>query len=329
MKATSLESVYVLTGLVLLAFAATTLGDVEHRQRIAERIGSGLFWLILAVIFLFGGILPHWLTGLLVLVMVGLDGVGKVVRGEHPETSEEEQKEHAALLGDRIFLPVLAIPLVTCLFVIAFPFLNRDVKDGALLGLGYGGVAAMIAGLLLIGGKPRVVMAEMMAEGRRLNETMGTVNILPQLLVSIGIIFKTAGVGALIARGITWIVPADNLFLLVVASCLSMSLLTVATGNSFAALWVIATGVLDPLILKPFGVDPAMATIMTLTAGASGTLITPMAANYNIAPVDLLKIKDRNGAKDDYAVIRAQRWFAPAIWTLHVALMWLMIRARG
>jgi len=54
-------------------------------------------------------------------------------------------------------------------------------------------------------------------------------------------------------------------------------------GNSFAAFPVIATGVLAPLIssLRRQAGDVA---IITLTAGSSGTLMTPMAANFNIVP---------------------------------------------
>ena len=38
-----------------------------------------------------------------------------------------------------------------------------------------------------------------------------------------------------------------------------------------------------------------MAAIITLTAGSSGTLITPMAANFNIVPAALLEMKSPYG----------------------------------
>ena len=83
---------------------------------------------------------------------------------------------------------------------------------------------------------------------------------------------------------------------------------------------MIAAGVLVPLIIKPFGVDPAMVAIVTLTAGSTGTLMTPMAANFNIVPTALLDMRDQ------YGVIKFQMPFALTIWTLHVIVMWLMIR---
>lgn len=310
--AMGLESVYSLTGLVLFAFAMMTFTDREH----PHRTGSGLFWLILGVIYMFGAILPNCVTGLLVLLLVALDGAGQVGHSARPETPKTDQVEHARRLGDCIFLPVIAIPLVTFLFAAVFRILGLNVNDGALIGLGYGGIAAMLVGLRLTRAGPRT----MLAEGRRLNETMGAVNILPQLLASLGVIFTAAKVGELIASGITRIVPADNLFLLVVACCLSMALFTIIMGNSFAAFPVIATRVLAPLILKPFGVNPAMAAIITLTAGSSGTLMTPMAANFNIVPAALLNMRDQ------YGVIKFQLPYALAMWTFHVILMYVLIR---
>lgn len=314
----SLNSVYVLTGLVLWVFAAMTYRDRANKRRRS----SGSFWLILGTIFVFGSFLPYWVTGLLVLVLVGIDGTGGVSRGDYNESTKEEQAQHARRLGGRIFVPVLLIPLVTFGFAFAFrarymqEVFGLDATRAALVGLGMGGVAAMAAGLRITGDKARV----MMQEGRRLNDAMGAVNILPQLLASLGVIFTAAKVGDLIASGINRIIPADNLFLLVMANCLGMTLFTIVMGNSFAAFPVIATGVLAPLIIQPFGVRPELVAIITLTAGSSGTLMTPMAANFNIVPAALLNMRDQ------YGVIKFQLPFALTIWPLHVVLMWLMIK---
>jgi uncharacterized membrane protein len=307
----SLDAVYVLTGIALLIFALMTFTDRSNPRR----VGSGCFWLTLGVIFAFGGVMPHWLTGLLVLFMVALDGLGQVGRGGQ-QTDQAAQAEHARALGNRIFIPVLAIPIVTFTFALIFRWLGMDANRGALVGLGFGGLAAMVACLILTRTDGRTLMNE----GRRLNEAMGAVNILPQLLASLGVIFTAAGVGNLIAQGIQQIIPANNLFLLVLANCLGMALFTIVMGNSFAAFPVIATGVLVPLIIKPFGVNPAMAAIITLTAGSSGTLMTPMAANFNIVPAALLNMRDQ------YGVIKFQLPFALTIWSFHVLLLWLLIK---
>ncbi len=308
----SLELVYVLAGIVLLVFSLLTFADRSNPNRVA----SGLFWLILAVIFALGGTLPHWLTGVMVLLMVALDGLGRVRRGHPANDDAASPQRYARRLGNRIFIPVFAVPMTTFAIAIVCRWLNYDPGRGALIGLAAGGCLAMVLILKLTGGSIR----EMFEAGNRLNETMGTVNILPQLLASLGVIFTAAKVGDIIAAGIQHVVPADSLFLLVVANCLGMTLFTIVMGNSFAAFPVISTGVLVPLIVKPFGADPAMAAILTLTAGSSGTLMTPMAANFNIVPAALLELRNT------YGVIRFQLPFALAIWICHVLLMWAFIR---
>jgi uncharacterized membrane protein len=303
----SQETVFILTGIVLLAFALLTFADRNHPRR----WGSGFFWLILAIIFALGSHLPHAVTGLLVLIMVALDGAGQV----RPAPIRPTQRARA--LGKRIFAPVLLIPLVTVVFAAVFRLRGLDVTRGALIGLGFGGLVAMLVALAITRASPLTLLDD----GRRLNECMGAVNILPQLLASLGVIFAAAGVGTLIAHGIEQVVPRDHLFLLIVANCLGMSLFTMVMGNSFAAFPVIAAGVLVPLIVRPFHIDPAMAGIITLTAGSSGTLITPMAANFNIVPAALLEMKRTDG------VMKFQLRFALAIWPLHVLVMWLLIKS--
>jgi len=313
-----LEIVYVVTGLTLLVFAIMTFGDKKNPRK----FGTGSFWLILAIIFVLGSLLPHWVTGLLVLVMAGLDGAGRVTKGDYNELPKSKLLEHARRLGDKIFVPVLVIPVITIVVAATFRLLNQflklslDVNNGALVGLVIGSLIAMAICMRLTQSSSKV----MMNEGRRLNDAMGTVTILPQLLASLGVVFTAAKVGELIAGGITHVIPEHSLFLLVLANCLGMAAFTIIMGNSFAAFPVIATGVLAPLIIKPFGANPAMVAIITLTAGSSGTLITPMAANFNILPAALLNMKDQ------YGVIKFQLPYALTIWASHVVLMWLMIR---
>ena len=308
----SLETVFVPTGALLLILAALTWRDRGHPHRVA----CGCFWLILGVIFAAGGVMPHWLTGLLVLALVALDGAGRVGRGRYLESTEAERAAHARRLGNRIFLPVLVIPAVTFALGGVFRLVGQDGNRGALIGVGLGALVAMVVALRLTGG----TVQELLDEGRRINDAMGAVNILPQLLASLGVIFTAAGIGDLIARAIRVLLPDGNLFLLVLANCAGMALFTMIVGNSFAAFPVIASGVLVPLLVRPFGIDPAMAAIVTLTAGSTGTLMTPMAANFNLVPAALLEMRDT------YGVIRFQVPYALALWALHVAVMWLWVR---
>jgi len=340
-----LESVYVLTGLLLFIFAALTLKDPNH----PHPKSTATFWLILGIIFIAGTYLPHAITGVLVLIMVAIDGAGKVKPTTPPPRAKEESastgggveadssppisaiasnkttilsyahrqppNQTQSILGNKIFLPVLTIPTITILFALTFRILKQDVTTGALIGLGFGGLSAMLVALALTKGS----LTHLLNDGRHLNECMGAVNILPQLLASLGIIFTAAGIGTLIANAVTHFVP-HHLFLLIIANCLGMTLFTMVMGNSFAAFPVIAAGVLIPLIVKPFNVDPAIAAIITLTAGSSGTLITPMAANFNIVPAALLELKN------PYAVLKFQLPYALILWPMHVIVMWALIQ---
>jgi uncharacterized membrane protein len=57
-----------------------------------------------------------------------------------------------------------------------------------------------------------------------------------------------------------------------------------------------------------------------MLAGFSGTLLTPMAANFNLVPAALLDLPDR------YAVIRAQAPTALAMLAFNTALLYLVLR---
>ena len=303
----SLEVPYVLTGVLLGVFAILTWRDAGNRRRVT----SGVFWCLLGGAFAFGSVLPHRVTGFLVLALVALEGAGLVGAGDAPRDTR------TASLGNRTIVPVLEIPVLTILGGVGFRLAGLDVNRGVLLGLGFGAVAAGLAALLVT----RAGVPELLREGQRLNETMGAVNILPQLLAALGVVFTAAKVGELIARGIHSVVPHGSLFLLVLANCAGMLLFTGVMGNTFAAFPVIAAGITVPLIVKPLGVDPALAGIFTLTAGSSGTLLTVMAANFNIIPVALLNMRDA------YGVIRFQIPYALAIWGCHVLLLWALIAA--
>ena len=311
----TLDTVYVLTGIVLCIFAAMTFRDKGN----PHRTWSGCFWLLLSLLFALGSFIPHWVTGISVIVLVAIDGLGRVGRGNYDEASPELRTAEASRLKNRIFWPVIVIPVVTFIFALVFRLAGFDssiVNRAALIGLGIGGLLAMIVAVRITGSSTQTLFQE----GRRINDAIGSLSLLPQLLASLGVIFTAAKIGELIAGGIQAIVPEHSLFLLVLSNCIGMTVFTIVMGNSFAAFPVIASGVLVPLIVKPFGVDPAMAAIITLTAGSSGTLMTPMAANFNIVPAALLNMKDQ------YGVIKFQLPFALTIWSLHVLLMWGLSR---
>ena len=79
-----------------------------------------------------------------------------------------------------------------------------------------------------------------------------------------------------------------------------MALFTIVTGNAFAAFPVMATAIGVPILIQGYGGDAVVVGAVGMLAGFCGTLMTPMAANFNIVPVRLLELDDQN------AVVRAQ-----------------------
>jgi len=66
------------------------------------------------------------------------------------------------------------------------------------------------------------------------------------------------------------------------------------------------------------GADPAPLAAIGMLSGYCGTLLTPMAANFNLVPVALLDLKDRN------AVIRAQLPTALPLLAANLVLLGLL-----
>ncbi|HSF24370.1 MAG TPA: DUF979 family protein, partial [Blastocatellia bacterium] len=75
-----------------------------------------------------------------------------------------------------------------------------------------------------------------------------------------------------------------------------------------------------PVLVGRHGADPAPLAAIGMLCGYCGTLLTPMAANFNIVPAALLNMRDQ------YGVIKFQLPVAVTIWSLHVLLMWTLIR---
>ena len=148
-------------------------------------------------------------------------------------------------------------------------------------------------------------------------QAIGVFSILPQLLAALGALFTAAGVGDVISSGISGILPQGNIFIGVTAYCVGMALFTMIMGNAFAAITVMTVGIGAPFVLK-YGADPVVIGSLALTCGYCGTLCTPMAANFNIVPVAILEMKDKNG------VIKKQVLVAVIMLVVQIVMMIMM-----
>ncbi len=186
---------------------------------------------------------------------------------------------------------VIAMALVAS---IGSPFV--DVKQVTVISLAIATVIALAIGMWML----RPPLLAPIREARRLLDAVGWAAVLPQMLAALGALFALAGVGTVVS-GITqrWI-PLDHPFAVVTTYAIGMALFTMIMGNAFAAFPVMTAGIGLPLIVQRFGGDPTIMAAIGMLSGFCGTLMTPMAANFNIVPTALLELPDEN------AVIKVQ-----------------------
>lgn len=126
--------------------------------------------------------------------------------------------------------------------------------------------------------------------------------MLPMLLACLGSIFTAAGVGDVIAGYVEKIIPAGNVNIGIIVYAIGMVLFTAIMGNAYAAITVMTVAIGGPFVLA-YGANPVVIGMLALTTGFCGTLLTPMAANFNIVPVAMLDMKERFGVIKNQVVI--------------------------
>lgn len=296
-----LEFFYILIGLLSMMTAVRCFRDETNDAR----IGTGLFWLILGVIFAAGKLMPYVVSGVL-LAIIGILTLFKQVKiGKLAEISEEEGQKSAERIGSWVFFPSVLLAIIAV--VISYTPLGGQV------GIGVASIVALIVAMIITKAPPKVALDDT----DRMFQSVGTTGILPQLLAALGVVFNAAGVGDVISQAISGVVPEGNRLAGVIAYCLGMMIFTMVMGNAFAAFTVITAGIGVPFVMMQGG-DPVVAGTLAMTAGFCGTLLTPMAANFNALPVALLEMDDTNG------VIKAQAPMAIAMIMIHIILMYVL-----
>jgi uncharacterized membrane protein len=313
----TLDYIYYIIGIIIAFVAFRVAKNPNH----PTRIGSTIFWGIFAFTFIFGKALPFVVTGYLVVIMVIIAALGKVKAGPEKEHPQVEREAHAGRLKGKIFIPALLIPIITVigsftLNKIHFGSVNLvDPEMVTLIALGLSAIIAFFVAKSLTKAK----FSEPMNEGSRLMETVGWAIILPQMLSALGAIFAQAGVGYVVSKMVGDVLPTQYAFVAVAAYCIGMAVFTMIMGNAFAAFAVITGGIGLPLIVHMHGGNPAIMAAIGMFAGYCGTLMTPMAANFNLVPAMLLDLKDKN------AVIKAQIPIGLTMLVVNILFMYFMV----
>lgn len=299
---TLLQIFYIMIGLYMGLTMVFTLKDKNHKTR----IGTALFWGILSAVFMFGDYIPSQIVGALVIVIAVLSATKQINIGTLKQLDETFATLKAEKLGLKIFIPSLSIAIIAML-IASFTDFSGTVA------IGISSTLTLVLTFVITKAKPK----EFLEDSNRMYQSMGSFVILPQLLASSGVLFTAAGVGDKISAIISGVIPTGNVLVGVIAYCVGMAVFTAIMGNAFAAFSVITVGVGLPFVFAQGG-DPVVCSVLALTAGYCGTLLTPMAANFNILPAALLELKDKN------AVIKAQAPIAIILLVTHIFLMYTL-----
>jgi len=307
----TLDHVYQLAGITFALFALLGLYDRSN----PKRFGNAAFWGLMAASMILGDYIGDFGNGLLVLALVAIAGAGQIGRSPSGEIATELQAERAARYGPFLLIVALIIPAVAILGTFFFKWVPgiADPKQATLIALALGVIVALAVGMIRL--KPPLLLP--VQQGRRLLDTVGWAAILPQMLACLGAIFALAGVGEVIGQMINGVIPEGNIFAAVAAFGLGMAFFTVLTGNAFAAFPVMLAAVGMPLLIMQYEGDPAVVAAIGMLAGFCGTLMTPMAANFNLVPAALLELKN------PYGVIKAQIGTALPLLAVNIVFIWL------
>lgn len=312
-----LEHVYIVMGLLLTGVSVVNARDASN----ARRWNNASFWGLYAITFLIGSRIPHFASGCLVIGMVLVASIGKLGQGTREGSTPAEREASAARLGNRLFVPALTIPAVTLLgtFTLKHLFVNGaplvDPAQITIISLALATIVALIVGMVML----RAPIAAPIEEGRRLFDAVGWAAVLPQMLAALGALFAVAGVGKVVADLAGRWLPLGSPLAAVVTYTVGMALFTMIMGNAFAAFPVMTAGIALPLIMTRFGGDVVVMSAVGMLSGFCGTLMTPMAANYNIVPAALLELPD------EYAVIRAQIPTGLLLLAVNTVIMYLFV----
>lgn len=281
-NAIGLNVVWVIIGLITIYAGIKNLMDKEN----PSRVGTAVFWCSFGIVCGFGSWLPAKVSGALVLIMCLPPIFKKVKIGKTDNPTKEHTEQQFKKIGMKIFVPAFSVAVCSLFFAL---FSNMS----SMVAITVGVIVAMI--LLMAFDTKQNKPAVFLNDSERFLGITGPLSMLPQLLGCLGGVFTAAGVGDVIAQLVEKIVPKGNVNIGIIVYAIGMVLFTMIMGNAFAAITVMTVGIGAPFVLA-YGANPVVIGMLALTCGYCGTLLTPMAANFNILPVAILNMKDRWGA---------------------------------
>ncbi|MBI3713565.1 MAG: DUF979 domain-containing protein [Burkholderiales bacterium] len=316
----NMQVIFYLIGFILCVIAWFSWRDISNPKRVT----TALFWGLFAVGFVFGDAMlaalgktwTHRIMGGLVFLLALLAGFNLLGAGK-ASSDHAIKVATAERLGNRLFLPALAIPVLTVLFTLTAKYWQYDglaLFDPKNITLGCLTVACILS-VLYASRVTKSTPWEAVKSSRSLVDAIGWALILPLMLAMLGGVFVAAKTGDSIQHLVALLIDPSSRVTVIVVYCVGMALFTMIMGNAFAAFPVMAAGIALPFLIQQHHANPAPLMALGMLSGYCGTLMTPMAANYNIVPAALLELKDK------YQLIRYQVPTALAILLCNIILM--------
>jgi len=321
----SIDVVFYLVGALLMAVAFLNAVDKNNPKRYT----TALFWFLFSLGFLFGDMMililgkqiTYRIIGVIVMLLALLAGANLLGTSQTNDERTELKRKSAESLGNKLFLPAILIPVITVLLTLlgkniviaGLPLL--DPKNLTLACLALACFLSLSAACLMTKAKP----LESIQESRRLVDAVGWALILPMMLAMLGGVFVVAKTGVSIQTLVTALVNPESRTTLIIIYALGMALFTMIMGNAFAAFPVMAAGIALPFLIIQHHANPAPLVALGMLCGYCGTLMTPMAANFNIVPAALLELKDK------YQIIRYQIPTAIGVLICNILLMIVLV----
>ena len=298
------QVMYILSGLFCM-YCGVRAWIVKANKHF---LPTGAFWFTLGIVVAFGQWLPPLASGILVALTCIPAALNMVKRGNLQSPSKEEQQKNYKKICMKIFIPAFGAGVFSIIISIFMKGWS------SLLGSLFATIVGVI--LLVIWNRENKAMT-FLEEGRRFLDMTSAVYIMPLLLSCLGAIFTKAGVGDAFSNIFGKIIPSGNVYVGIVAYALGMMLFTIIMGNAFAAITVMTVGIGVPFVIS-LGANPLYMVTLAMTCGYCGTLLTPMAANFNTLPVALLEMKDQMG------VIKQQAPVAVILLIVQIGLMYFL-----
>jgi len=311
----TLQHVFYLVGALFAAWSILSLLDRSN----PKRVGNFLFWGLVALSLVAGHRLGDFTNGLIVLGL-SLIATFKLMARGRPSTEDSERSAAGELHGNRLFLPILIVLLTAVLGTLLY--LYTPLSGSGLFEAGRETFILLCIGVLLATAfifawlKPPALAP--LDEGRRLIDAVGWAAVLPLMLAALGLVLRDTGVGQTIGTLMLAVIPEGSVLPAVIAFGFGMAVFTILTGNAFAAFPVMASAIAVPVLIVAYGGDPAVIGAIGMLAGFCGTLMTPMAANFNLVPAALLELKD------EYGVIKAQIGTAIPLLVVNILLIYFL-----